>query len=862
MRLRVRESNRWCRVEPAHNLTAAEARRQILREQGVQNGFSILQAPLAPHDDTVFKVLGKGNRILVAVACYDSVRFLSPRADRRMTDDVEIFFDPLNDGLTWFQAHFDPPSQATDELVKAGHRDPELATGLQIISHIPSQDAYSSRCFTVAPISYEWKREEDFSICPIMRERIKWLFAWFKAPDIFRNGSICGFNICRNRACLDEFSSWNYCSGNGSQDATAFGHLYIGERPRTLHVTGATLRNGRVTVTGSVEQKRFPRVLQLVAPDNERTILTPRHGRDGWQVDFRPTLNGRYRLTALDKTGSVEPRYVSIDVPSSHRARSFRTAVLFDSPMCIIPSAYTPARLDREMRLWSDLGVHRIHWIEYWNWPSFWAIPVYNWQRNYLATQKACGDWTRAAIRAAHRNNMEFVGDLKTFDLGGNSWASPPDGISTVQTLENWHVPVIPEIAAHQEWTQQANPDWQVTAKGPAARLCFYSEKPIPRIRPGDVRLFVSNDNRRYSPYRRPFQFRQYTCARPHERWTPAGTVPDTGTRRSWVIELSGLRIDCSYAALVVGTSEVVLHERGYRVARAWNANGEILPLTTATNGSPSRGFFFWKGWQGWNNVTENLLNMRPWDGRALGLAFREDDRMQTLLEPAFKGAHGIWLNRLKQLLARGADGVSIRTYCQHNGPMHYLKFAYAQPVIDTFRSMYGRAPRPEPVDYERIRRIRGECYTEFMRSGKRLASAMGRRFMAEIESGVEVPPHMNVRMQLPLEWEKWIREGIVDEIRLKYWTAENPFIHERVLPLARRHGVPVQLISRCLHTGLGIRTREIAHALSTNACSAGFDSYCFYEQQNLLDWNPEGVPTLKGPVRAAFEEFRSLRGF
>ena len=37
----------------------------------------------------------------------------------------------------------------------------------------------------------------------------------------------------------------------------------------------------------------------------------------------------------------------------------------YDSPMSIVANHYTPARLDRDMEIWSGLGVNRIHWIEH-----------------------------------------------------------------------------------------------------------------------------------------------------------------------------------------------------------------------------------------------------------------------------------------------------------------------------------------------------------------------------------------------------------------------------------------------------------------------------------------------------------------
>ena len=255
--------------------------------------------------------------------------------------------------------------------------------------------------------------------------------------------------------------------------------------------------------------------------------------------------------------------------------------------------------------------------------------------------------------------------------------------------------------------------------------------------------------------------------------------------------------------------------------------------------------------------MTEAVIGRRAWQSGAIGVIFDEDDRMPAMLEPACDGARKIWLGRAQQMLDAGVDGVSIRTYCHHNGPYHYLKYAFAEPVRETFKSMYGREPEMRDDDYERIRNIRGDFYTQFIREVSKLVRGSGKKLSVELESGIEVPANLHCRMQLPLQWRKWIEEGLVDEVRAKWMSAQSTFLHEEVLPVARRHGVPVQIISRCLHNGLSHRPRETADMLIGGAVAAGFDAYNWYEQQNLVDTNQAGYPMLKGPVRPYFDRVR-----
>ena len=859
MNLIVRESNRWCVVEREARPTAAKLRRSILREENIQSGFSVLTAPAPAHDATLFKVVGNEKELLVGLCMLDSMRLLSPRADGAMNDSAEMYFDPLNDGIGWFQFLFNPPRLTNEDLEGSPHRDPELDDPVQINSHLPYLDAHSSACFGLRLKRHRVK-DEEFTACRIATLRCRWLFAWFRTDEAFRAGGVCGFNICRSRPCLTENSSWNYCAGNGFPDASAFGRLYRSRAPAHVSDVHARLDGNTLRLQGRVSAAARGFSLELVTPTGDCTSLTPIVNERVWRVSCKidPAVAGRYRLYPRCGSGPIEPKYLSVDVPSCARAASFCLSMTYDPPMCIISSYYTPKRLSREMEIWAGLGIKRIHWIEYGDWPSFWDYD-YHWDRNWPRTRAECGDLLTCAARQAHRHGLEFIGDLKPFDLGINCFLVPADGVSTIEDIERRHVSVIPEIAAHQEWTMQSNPAWRRAASFPVTRLRMCSEAPIPRLRAGEVRVLTSRDNRRYARCRRQFTVRQGTLRRQHMRWTPAGNVRDSGARRNWYVELSGLDLTEPFLSVQLGDSDLFLVHRGHMLVEAWDAEGRAVPVTVATNGTTDTGFYFWKGWAGWNNVTEPILQVRKWNARHLGVVFEEAPAMPTLLEPAFEGARRIWLGRIRRILAGGADGVDIRSYCHHNGPMNYLLYAFAKPVRETFKGLYGREPSCTPEDYERVRRIRGDCYTEFMREAKRVTSGRGKKLIAELESGIEVPPSLDCRMQLPMDWRTWFNERIVDEVRLKWWTKDSTFIHEEVLPLARKRGIPVHVISRNLAVGFDVRTAEMGELVIGGACAAGFAGYSFYEQQNLMDMNPEGRATLKGPTMAYLEKARAV---
>lgn len=862
--LTVTPSNRFCMVERMERPTPAALRRDILNKRKVQTGFSLLSAPAGAHDDVVFKIAGNDRIVLVAAALYDSVVYLAP--GKPMNDVMEILFDLRGDRLGYFQFILSPAKEEQASGAVNPHRDKPLNGLLTQFQFQPYPEASGSGWKPLEMMRWE-TREEWIARYSISGLRVRWFFAWFDAKALFRHGNRIGFNLARFRPCLHEFSSWNYCSGNGSPDATAFGTLYRGRAPAVCRIGEAALVRDTLTIGGRLENTGRQRqaTFRLTAPDGaDETFKVRPDAAGSWTASLPMTLAmpGRYRLSPVVKGTPVEPDYTALDLPDRALSEGFKVSLLFDTPMCIVSNFYTPGRLRDQMRVIRDLGVDRLHWQYYGDWPSFWHSKTLPWAAQAGRTFRSCPDLLKETVKAAHGAGLELIGDLKVFDLGFNCFFvdRKRKGWGTALELENRHSCVIPEIEDHPEWTLRDRPEWRRPAASSIARIRFYSRDPIPRLDPASVRLYTSADNITFRPYRGNVAFRQGREPRRHRLWTPAGLRQAPGSQVNDYLEWSGLHLTVPYFSVrIEGKAPVQLRHRGFMLAEAEGPDGREAPFTLATNGNLEQGFFFWKGWQGWNNMDEALLQDRVLDGRNLGLVFREADRMPTMLEPAFEGARRIWLNRVSRILAGGADGVSIRTYCHHNGPMHYMKYAYAAPVVTAFRERWGRDPEAGVEDETRIRRIRADFYSQFIRDASVLTRARGGKFMVELESGAEIPDTLSSRMQLPMEWRRWIEEGWLDEIRLKYFTAENPFIHREVLPAARARGIPVQLISRCLHQGVDLRTREIGALLGRRATASGFSGYCLYEQQNLMDINQEGLTEVKGPVGALIGALKGL---
>jgi hypothetical protein len=827
MQLRIQPSNRFCAVEPVKRLSPARMKRDLFAGNGVQGSFTLISTPAAPRDPTVFKVYGTGKDIVLAVALFDTANPALLRQNPQVADGIELLFDPYHDHIGRIQFNFSPNGEVA------------------LYHHLPYPESHST--------AFRWPAVKEFGWESDPKHPVRWFLARFEAAEVFRKGDCCGFNVARTGGVSGEASSWNHCSGNGFPDATSFGHLYLDGVPARIEVETATLDGHILEVGGSVTGCGCPASFQLADPVGTTVPIVPEVNGDSWRVRMAldKPVHGRYRLYPGAEGRNLEPDFLFFDL-SLPEKRPFRLCMTYDMPDNVIPNHYTPERLRQEVRMLADWGIRRLDWLDYSDFPGLWDARL--WGTGAVLTFRHCGDLLRLAVQVAKEHGLEFFGLLKPFDIGFNGPGELVRRAGMVRDIENRPLMVVPPIARHQEWTMRAHPEWCLRPAPPITSLRLFSNQPFRRLSPKDIRLWTSQDNRTFQRCRRGFVIRQGVLDRPHCRWSPAGNIPEEGTFRNWRLELSGLSLDAPLVVLEVTGKQTALGNQAFVLAEAVDSAGLAFPVLPSTEGDLSRGFAFWKEWPGWNNRTERVFEHYTWRGQPMALALHKLDNLPTLLEPAFEGARQVWLARLRRMLDAGADGVGIRTLCHHNACAEWLRYAFAEPVRSAFRERYGREVRPEEADYEAIRRIRGEFYTAFLRDAKALVDRYGKKLSVHLESGIEVPPCLDSRMQLQLDWETWLQEGLVDQIDLKFWCSQSPFVHEKVLPLARKRGVPVTIIDRnsFLRSARGV---ELAERLIREAYEAGFSGYSFYETADYVQLNPEGVPHPVGHAEAALSK-------
>ncbi len=842
MSIRVHPSNKHCVAKRVKQFRLPAIKKEILRGDGakgspvadrVSDGFMVRETRVPASKKTVFKTYENGRDLLIAV-CLQDIYDRGQGVVDPLPDSCEVMLDPYHDRLSSFHWFFH-----VDQFFGPAHHTPYPAahsTAFPFLEH--------------KKYSYTAPSPEEFGGL----ERYAWCFIWFNLDDVFRRGPACGINIGRAWPFPEEVTSWNH--GTCPAVSTSYGTLYKGRGPVVVQVAHADVDGDKLVVEGTFEGKTAPE-FQLLDPCGE-AVRCRRSGKaNNWRLraSLKGRQSGRYRL--IPQAGRrVEPEYFAVDVIL--KPRPFTVGFTFDVGDDIMTSElpYTPEALAAEMKLMADTGFTRVHWVD--RTPErLFLNPIAKVQKLFRETYRNCGDIMPLAAKLAKAEGLEFIGVHKTFDIAADRPGNPGERGKSVTSLRNVPLEARQCIRDNQAATMQLHPEWHQPSAEPVTKLCVYSREPIPEFKRSELRLWTSLNNRSFKPYRGKITIATRKVRRPHQVWTAAGTVPGAGTQTNWVLELSGLKVTDTYVVIDIRKDATFVH-RTYALVEAYDATGRIVPNTIGTRGGDHRsGIMFYREWgPGWMNRSQFYLEDYRWGKGAHGLALKRHPNLPTLLEPSYDAAREVWLWHVHRILNTAADGLSIRTLCQHNNIPDYMLYAFAEPVRETFHSMYGRAVTPSWQDCERVRRIRGDFYTEFFRAAHKVTAAAGKKLIAHLEHGIEVPPQYDQRMEIHLDWPTWIREGLIDEGFIKNMGSQDPYIHENVLPLAKQHDTPMTICASNASSYISPRFIELTRALVEDARAAGFDGYIFYEAASFKYRNSENIPVWR---KQAGEAYRAV---
>lgn len=384
--------------------------------------------------------------------------------------------------------------------------------------------------------------------------------------------------------------------------------------------------------------------------------------------------------------------------------KDFHLEVAVDFVDDLAEAPWTPSMFDRLFEEFQAWGVRRVQWFYYGRISEGWWPMGTQAGKNALETFRRSGEIFPAAIRAAHRRGMELYALLKPFDMGINRTLGQ-DGLEVenhgklerIGGMAHW---IADFPAMHREFIMARKP----SAHGPSrqdewtAIELVKEDSASPGFDMEDVRLFVSDDNLNYTPYKGPVLREQMIERRSIREHRPSEARLTEETREVRILRFSGLCIKSKFVALAIESRTGSFANDPVNLIRVFGEDGEDRMITLGVQ--PRAGRDFRTGgieydvcspvsavFPGYNPMRERFV-FDSGHG-VLAIAHGKDRGPLAALSPSFPEVRAWWLSWCRDALDAGADGLGLRVR-NHHSPLTWAEFGFEQPVRDEFLERYG----------------------------------------------------------------------------------------------------------------------------------------------------------------------------
>ncbi|MBT7702563.1 MAG: hypothetical protein HN700_19915 [Verrucomicrobia bacterium] len=555
----------------------------------------------------------------------------------------------------------------------------------------------------------------------------------------------------------------------------------------------------------------------------------------------------------------------------SPRPGPFRLEALVDFPDDAIgaPLALTPAHIESLMARLAELGVRRVSWGYYGDGHGGWLMPAAHaedyqggWQR-CADTYRLLGNPLRVAVESGHKHGLEVYAYFKPYETGAGMLF--PEG-----SPEAGEMGLLPHLGGQLAWMDpfvRDNPTLRIRRRDdvpPEARTAaihtirLIKQDALPtRITREHVQVWTSPDNWRYQPARVDFALSQSVEPAPREVQDHEGNVLTRQGEDVRVLTLAGLDLKDRYVLITTDFDDgpADFCNAGTAIMTAYDADGREIPGVFATGGT------VW---------TASLVNFRE---GGLTFDYGWGAKRVALDEPNVCGRHGFiafargrnrylpgalceteprvqefWLDCIEEMIAAGVDGVDFReeSHSTHADTVH--DYGFNGVVLRQCGDLQGEELRA------RIREVRGQAYTEFLRTCKTRLTACDRRMRYNLQLDFFRPDPPTARLlaypaNIHFEWERWIDESLLDEAILRFY--HYPFdavfddpVSAQMIAHCQRRRVPL-VLNRYVDSAGDQLPQEIARVYADQR----FSGFILYETANFIQFDDAGGCSLTLPA-------------
>jgi hypothetical protein len=175
-------------------------------------------------------------------------------------------------------------------------------------------------------------------------------------------------------------------------------------------------------------------------------------------------------------------------------------------------------------------------------------------------------------------------------------------------------------------------------------------------------------------------------------------------------------------------------------------------------------------------------------------LARGRNQYLRGALHPIYPEVRAYWMDRVRAAIRAGVDGIDFRL-CNHSSwTSDGEEYGFNEPVVRAYAQRYGVNILEADFDRAKWRALQGEFFTSFLREARQELKRKGRALQMHTTALISTDPFgglNNLPRNFHWDWQRWIREDLLDSVLLKYGWFDRDF-SAQVAAFARRHGKKV----------------------------------------------------------------------
>ena len=575
---------------------------------------------------------------------------------------------------------------------------------------------------------------------------------------------------------------------------------------------------------------------------------------------------------------------------SSSTDRPFILSCTVDFPDDIGNGPFNHALLDKMMLDCVSMGVSRIYWLYYGDAEpeSYWGGGLYYHRLidHGRRTLDTIGEPLKAVVPIAHKHGLEIYGVLKPYNTGASGSypeGSPEPMPNDIPRIGGSVLQVIPFLDRYPHTRlRRHSPD---TPPGlgnvPITKVRLLKKDDSPtRVRKENLEVWTSPNNYRYERKDVSFDLAEAVEPAPREVRDYYGELVTAKGAPVRTLTLTGLSLTDRFILVTTNFTEGDgdFENTGMGMVEAYGDATDPLPIVVANRSSVwlrprdfrTYGLEFDSGFgtlmATLDEDTTVPKNDTGWSSLQSGglIAFSrgKNEYLPGMACEVYPEVRKLWDGWIDRMLETGVDGIDLRISSHGNIVDEPWEYGFNEPVLDEYRRRYGEEPRGDGSDIDRISKIRGDHYTDFVRETSEKVRRAGKKmqFHMHTEAFRPDPVHgqiMGFPPNLRFDWRSWLNQEWIDAITLRTswfeaWedrpdgppnrsrlkTAMDDAVVKEALNLTRELDIPAYL-NRYLSRAVGLD--EYLSDMEAAFHDPRLDGFDLYEYSVLAHATPDG---------------------